>query len=159
MLPTSDRRLLSDPMPDILVVSDAPTVREEVKAAVTESGVTFRELTRGAQVLPAVREQTPALVILDLQIGKMGGMATCLELRLEEGGGRLPRVQVLMLLDRRADVFLARRSAADGWIVKPLDPLRLGRAIREVQGGGTYEDAVFRPVTVVPQGRSSAVVK
>ena len=33
-----------------------------------------------------------------------------------------------MLLDRRPDVFLARRSGAEGWMVKPLDPLRLRRA-------------------------------
>ncbi len=53
-----------------------------------------------------------------------------------------------MLLDRRADVFLARRSEAEGWIVKPLDPLRLGRAISTMLAGGTYEDAAYRPVTV-----------
>ena len=29
-----------------------------------------------------------------------------------------------MLLDRDADVFLARRSDADGWLVKPLDAFR-----------------------------------
>ena len=33
-----------------------------------------------------------------------------------------------MLLDRRADVYLARRSGAEGWLIKPLDPLRLKRA-------------------------------
>ena len=33
-----------------------------------------------------------------------------------------------MLLDRRADVHLAKRSAADGWLIKPLDPLILQRA-------------------------------
>ena len=33
-----------------------------------------------------------------------------------------------MLLDRRPDVFLARRSGAEGWLVKPLDPIRLRRA-------------------------------
>ena len=33
-----------------------------------------------------------------------------------------------MLLDREADMFLAKRSDADGWIVKPLDSFRLRRA-------------------------------
>ena len=33
-----------------------------------------------------------------------------------------------MLLDRDADVFLARRSGADGWVVKPLDAFSLRRA-------------------------------
>ena len=42
-----------------------------------------RELTRGKEVRDAVAT-TPDLVVLDLQIGNMGGMATCLDLRLEE---------------------------------------------------------------------------
>ncbi len=146
-------------MPDILVVSDEPTVREDVKAAIAEPGTNFRELTRGAEVLGAVREKLPDLAVLDLQIGKMGGMATCLELRLEEGAGRLGHVPVLMLLDRRADVFLARRSDAEGWIVKPLDPLRLARAVRQLLAGGRYEDETWRPTTVVPAEGSGALVK
>jgi DNA-binding response OmpR family regulator len=139
-------------VPDILLVSDSEAVRDEVKAAVGDSSTTFRELTRGSAVRPAVHERTPDLAIIDLQVGKMGGMASCLDLRLEESAGRLPHVPVLMLLDRRADVFLARRSQAEGWIVKPLDPMRLGRAVRKVLAGGSYEDGAYRPVTVVPRG-------
>jgi DNA-binding NarL/FixJ family response regulator len=117
---------------------------------------TVREVTRGADVLPAVAEHPPDIAIIDLQIGNMGGMATCLELHLEEGAGRLPHVPVLMLLDRRADVFLARRAQAEGWLVKPLDALRLRKAITTVVNGGTYEDDSYRPVTVVPAGAPTA---
>jgi len=39
---------------------------------------------------------------------------------------------VLMLLDREADVHLAKRSGADGWLVKPLDALRLQLAARSI---------------------------
>ena len=130
------------------MVSDSPNVREAVIAAIPDPAIRVRELTRGADVRPAVRESKPDLVILDQQIGRMGGMATCLDLHLEHGAGRLPHVPVLMLLDRRADVFLARRSEAEGWIVKPLDPMRLGRAITKLLAGGTYEDAAYRPATV-----------
>ena len=94
-------------MADILVVSDAPRVRREVIAALDDD--TIREVETGDAVPPAVRERRPDLVITDLQVGSMGGMAISLELRLEESGGRLPHVAVLMLCDRRADVFLARR--------------------------------------------------
>ncbi len=143
-------------VPEILLVSDSEAVREEVKAAVGDSSTTFREMTRGAGVRAAVEEQTPDLAIIDLQVGKMGGMATCLDLRLEESAGRLPHVPVLMLLDRRADVFLARRSEAEGYIVKPLDPMRLSRAVRTILDGGTYEDRAYKPVTVVPRGAGAA---
>jgi DNA-binding response OmpR family regulator len=135
-------------MPEVLVVSDSPNVREQVISAIPDPAITVRELTRGQDVRPAVQESKPDLVILDQQIGRMGAMAVSLDLHLEQGAGRLPHVPVLMLLDRRADVFLARRSEAEGWVVKPLDPLRLGRAITALLAGRTYEDSAYRPLTV-----------
>jgi DNA-binding NarL/FixJ family response regulator len=65
-----------------------------------------------------------------------------MNLRLDESGGRLPRVPVVMLLDRAADVHLARRSGADGWLVKPIDSLRLRRAVSEVRAGRTWHESV-----------------
>ncbi|MGI8984943.1 MAG: response regulator [Acidimicrobiales bacterium] len=135
-------------MPEVLVVSDSSRVREEVIASLPDAGITVRELNHGADVLPAVLVSTPDLLVLDSQIGSMGGMATTLDLHLEAGAGRAPAVPILMLLDRRADVFLARRSDAEGWVVKPIDPLRLGRAIAALLAGGTYEDTAYLPVTV-----------
>ena len=135
-------------MPEVLVVSDSSKVREEVIASLPDTGITVRELNHGADVLPAVLSRKPDLIVLDQQIGRMGGMATALDLHLEAGAGRLPHVPILMLLDRRADVFLARRSDAEGWVVKPIDALRLGRAITELLAGGTFEDTAYRPPTV-----------
>jgi DNA-binding NarL/FixJ family response regulator len=143
-------------MAEVLIASDARWVVEEVTAALSSMDDTVREVTRGADVLPAVAEHPPDIAIIDLQIGNMGGMATCLELHLEEGAGRLPHVPVLMLLDRRADVFLARRAQAEGWLVKPLDALRLRKAMTTVINGGTYEDDAYRPVTVVPASAQTA---
>jgi DNA-binding response OmpR family regulator len=53
-----------------------------------------------------------------------------------------PDVKVLMLLDRQADIHLAKRSAADAWLVKPYDPLTLQRAVRDVLAGPAGEDAL-----------------
>ena len=60
----------------------------------------------------------------------------------DESAGTLPHVPVLMLLDRRADVHLARRSGAAGWMIKPLDSLRLRRATDALLGGGTYTEVL-----------------
>lgn len=146
-------------MPEVLVVSDSAKVRAEVINALADPTVGVRELTRGAEVRSAVAAKAPSLVVLDQQIGKMGGMATCLDLRLEESGGRLPHVPVLLLLDRRADVFLARRAVADGWVVKPLDSIRLARAMQRLLDGGIYHDESHRPPTVSPiPGRTAGAV-
>jgi len=134
-------------VPDVIVASDAAWVRDEVCAVLTGPDDEVRTLTAGNMVLPAVRERKPDLAILDLQIGNMGAMAACLDLRLEESSGRIGHVPVLFLLDRRADVFLARRSDAEGWVIKPLDPIRLRRAIQAILAGQRYEDASYRPVS------------
>ena len=111
--------------------------------------VDIREARSGPEVMIAVAESLPDLVVVDLQMGNMGGMAVCLELRLEASYDKLEHVPVLMLLDRRADVFLARRSGAEGWVVKPLDPIRLRRAITTLLDGGTYYDESYQPLSVV----------
>src|SRR6187397_3594163 len=115
-------------MPIVLLATDADWIHEEVDAALGGPDLEVYRVRRGVDVVPAMLEIEPALVVLDLQIGNMGGMATCMALHLEAGAGRLPRVPVLMLLDREADVFLARRSDADGWLIKPIDAFRLRKA-------------------------------
>lgn len=126
----------------ILVATDADWVIDEVRAALGEPGTTFTRCANGRTVSDAVAARTPDLVIADSQSGSMGGMAVTMQLRLDESSGRLPRVPVLILLDRIADIHLARRAAADGWLIKPLDALRLRRAARAVSGGETYYEGV-----------------
>jgi DNA-binding response OmpR family regulator len=135
-------------VPEVLVASDAQWVHDEVGAVLSGPDFIVRHVNAGADVLPAVQERETDLVVLDLQIGNMGAMATCMDLRLEESGGRVEHIPVLMLLDRRPDVFMARRSDAEGWLVKPLDPIRLRKAIRALLAGGTYHDESYRPPTV-----------
>jgi DNA-binding response OmpR family regulator len=133
-------------MSTIVVASDAPSVRAEVIAVLEEPGTQILEVSEGPEVARVVDEYEPDLVITDLQMGNMGAVAVCMDLRLEESYGNLPYVPVLMLLDRRADVFLARRSGAEGWLVKPLDPIRLRRAARALLDGQRFHDKSFQPV-------------
>ena len=135
-------------MAEILIATDADWVVDELRAAVEGPDVAVRAVRRGEAVPAAVREHDPDLVVLDLQIGNMGGMATCVHLRLEAEAGRLPAIPILMLLDRRPDVFLARRSGADGFVLKPLDAIRLRKAVTTLLAGGSYEDPTGAPVEV-----------
>ena len=139
-------------VPDVLIAADGQWVHDEVRQALRGPDVTVRRVRSGQEAVAAVQERAPDLAVLDMQVGQMGAMAISLDLRLEEGMDRLPHVPILILLDRRADVFLARRSGAEGFVVKPLDPIRLRKAVTALLAGGTYEDDSYKPLTVPPSG-------
>jgi DNA-binding response OmpR family regulator len=114
----------------ILVASDGAWVRDQVRGAFVSPGQSVIEATRGQDVRDLVRTEEPDLVILDLQIANMGGIAVAIDLRLEASAGRVPDVPILLLLDREADRFLAKRADADAELVKPVDAATLRRAAK-----------------------------
>lgn len=146
-------------MPTILVASDLPALRRQITGVLGGPETSFLEVSSGHDVLPCVREQHPDMVVADLQIGSMGGVAVCMELRLEASYGAIPEVPVLLLLDRRPDVFLARRCGADGFLLKPLDPIRLRRAVTSLLEGGRFEDDSLRPVPVLVEAARPQAVR
>ncbi len=121
----------------ILVAADARWVRDQVRSAFVGPGQRVVEASSGHDVRHLVGDERPSLVILDLQIGNMGGIASCIDLRLEESAGRLPRSTILLLLDREADRFLAHRADADAVLVKPVDAGTLRRAAKRLMGDAT----------------------
>lgn len=135
-------------MAEIVLISDATVVLDELLAVVDDGEHSITSLRNAEKLRTTVDELEPDLVITDCQVQNMGGIAICHDLKLEESGGRLPHVPVLILLDRRADVFLANRSGAEGFLVKPLDPIRLRRAVESLLAGGTYHDDSYKPLTL-----------
>jgi len=126
----------------VILATDADWLVDDVVAALGGPETTFTHCRDGRSVVGVVKARTPDLVILDLQSGTMGGVAVTMDLRLDESGGTLPHVPILMLLDRAADIHMARRSGADGWLIKPLDPLRLRRASKAIAGGGCFAEGL-----------------
>jgi len=116
-------------MSTVLVAADAQWIRDQVKAACLSPGQRVVEVSRGQDVREAVRLHEPDVAVLDMQIANMGGIAVSIDLRLEAAAGRLPDVSILLLLDREADRFLAKRGDADAELLKPVDPATLRRTI------------------------------
>jgi CheY-like chemotaxis protein len=132
-------------MTTILVAADAQWVRDQVRSAFVGPGQEVVEVTRGQDVRNAFAEIDPDLVVLDLQIGNMGGVAVAIDLRLEESGGRLPHARILLLLDRRDDAFIARRADVDLTLVKPVDAGVLRRAAAPLLAAAAAEREEFDP--------------
>ena len=125
---------------DVLIATDADWIFDDVDAALSDETTRVLRVRKGSDVSAAVRSVQPGLIVLDMQIGNMGGIATALSLEQEFEMGTTPVAPILLLLDRPADVPLVRRWAVDGWLIKPLDSFRLRWAARALQAGETYEE-------------------
>ena len=122
-------------MTTVLLATDSDDLFNDVDAALASAETDVLRVKAGAHVLPACKARQPDLVLLDLQIGNMGGIATCLALKQEMSSDRLSPIPVGLFLDRSVDVFLAGEATADGWLIKPLDSLRIRRLSTTLQSG------------------------
>jgi len=112
-------------MPKLVLVADAPWVANEVKAALATDAWQVIEVADPRHATATIEATGPSVVIVDMQVASMGGMALLRDIRQTLD----PRPRLVLLLDRSADTFLARRAGADASVLKPIDSGRLRRAL------------------------------
>jgi DNA-binding response OmpR family regulator len=140
LAPDSSLLVACPTVSDVLIATDADWILDDVDAALADEDTRVLRVRHGRDVSEAVRLVEPALIVLDMQTGNMGGIATALNLEQEFEDGSTPAAPILLLLDRPADVPLARRWGVDGWLIKPLDSFRLRRAARALLDDERYEE-------------------
>ncbi|MFF5672945.1 response regulator [Streptomyces hygroscopicus] len=98
------------------------------------------EAADGEQVLGLVRERRPDVVLMDIRMPVLDGLAATRGITEDPA---LADVKVIMLTTFELDeyVFEAIRSGASGFLVKDTEPEELLRAVRAVVGG----DALLSP--------------
>ncbi|SCF76950.1 two component transcriptional regulator, LuxR family [Streptomyces sp. MnatMP-M17] len=98
------------------------------------------EAADGGEAVRRVRELRPDVVLMDIRMPLLDGLAATR--RITEDGG-LDQVKVVMLTTFELDeyVFEAIRSGASGFLVKDTEPDELLRAVRAVVAG----DALLSP--------------
>ena len=121
-------------MPSILLVADAEWVRNDVAAALSDPATTLtvEEDPRAAAALVASERFDTAIV--DMQVGSMGGMAIIRMLKDAIVSGETEDMDIVLLLDRSADAFLAKRAGADIALVKPFTAQDLRGRLAELTG-------------------------
>lgn len=115
----------------ILVVTDEPWARNEAHAALTEPDFTLVDHTDPTTTADTVATSAFDAVLVDLQIGSMGGMAVARDMRQQASLAGTEPVPVVLLLDRMADSFLAKRAGAAAWVTKPFTAHDLRTAVDE----------------------------
>lgn len=136
-------------MSTVYVVSDSRVVAGSLVSALDFVSTDITTFESAQDFLRTCYHRAPALAVLDMQVTNMGGIAIAMDLHLEESGGRLPHIPVLLVLDRQADVFLAKRAKVEGYVIKPIQGIKLADAAKMVLAGKQYYDDGHAPKTVV----------
>ncbi len=115
-------------MPTVLVVADGAWVINEVRSALAVGGWLIEETNDPRAVTDRITESRLDAVIVDMQVGSQGGMAVIRSIR--QATDEITRPRTVLLLDRSADRFLARRAGADASVLKPINAAELRNALR-----------------------------
>jgi two-component system OmpR family response regulator len=114
----------------LLLVTDTTWVHNDVAASLPP-GWTM-QVTDSRVAVAAAAQHQPSVVLVDLQIGSMGGFAVVRAVKDAIALGDLVPTKLVLLLDRTADRFLMNRSGADGALVKPFTAQELRAVLTEV---------------------------
>jgi DNA-binding response OmpR family regulator len=112
-----------------LVVEDDPDIVELLVHYLTRDGFTVDALSDGRKALDRIRVESYQLLILDLQLPGMDGLALCAEVRRDP---RTRDIPVVMLTARgdEADRIVGLEMGADDYVVKPFSPKELVARVR-----------------------------
>ena len=147
----------------VLIVDDHPVVRQGLRVLLeVQDGIEVAgEAGDGATALALDAERAPDVILLDLKLPGMDGIAVLGELRARDSAAR---VLVLTSATEPASASLAVRSGAAGVVYKDVDPDALVRAIRSVHDGNLLlapeaADALARSVGLEVAGLGALTVR
>jgi two-component system, OmpR family, KDP operon response regulator KdpE len=110
----------------ILVVDDEPQIRRIMRTTLTGAGYEVDDAKTGEEALEKLRDYHPDLVLLDMNMPGMGGLAACREIRASTGVG----IIMLTVRNTEADKVRALDAGADDFVNKPFSTPELLARIR-----------------------------
>jgi twitching motility two-component system response regulator PilG len=113
----------------ILIADDDPDALEILATVLRYAGYAVTGVSDGVQALQKVRDEKPALAILDIMMPLMDGYQVCEQIKQDPGTRHIP-VIMLTARDVGEDVELALQKKADGYIAKPYDHNYLVQKVR-----------------------------
>jgi two-component system, OmpR family, KDP operon response regulator KdpE len=112
----------------ILVVDDQAQIRRFMRTTLAGAGYEVSDAKTGEEALDKLREFRPDLVLLDVNMPGMGGLAACREIRTDT------KIAIIMLTVRNSesDKVAALDAGADDFVTKPFSTPELLARIRAV---------------------------
>jgi len=122
-----------------LVIDDEPQIRRLLRVTLEANGYRVFDATNGNDGLAQVAQRRPEIVLLDLGLPDMDGIAVLKRLR---EWSRVP-VIILTVRDHEDDKIGALDAGADDYVTKPFSAgellARMRAALRHIEGQGAGE--------------------
>ena len=141
----------------VLIVDDEPQIRRVLRSTLSSQGYVIAEAKSGEEAVELLRKEKPDLVLLDVNMPGIGGIAACREIR------QASDAPIIMLTVRNAerDKVLALDAGADDYVVKPfgIEELlaRIRAALRRYAPGDALPPFVSKEMTMDFESRKLTV--
>jgi DNA-binding response OmpR family regulator len=122
----------------VLVVDDDPMVTRLVRINLELEDFNVEEVWDGKTAMKALKDNTPDMLVLDIMMPRMDGWEVLKKVRED---AELKELPVVILTAKVQDEDIARgwRMGADGYIVKPFNPVNLADSLRKVLSASPEE--------------------
>jgi PAS domain S-box-containing protein len=123
----------------VLIADDHPMVREGLRSMLKAEGIDIvGEATNGAEAVEAVQQLNPAVVLMDVRMPDMDGLAATEFIK--QGS---PETSIIVITSYESKDYLRRaiEAGAAGYLLKGMARESLIDAVRLVKGGGSLIDA------------------
>jgi len=118
-----------------LVVEDFEDSRFMMRRLLEMAGYRVCEASDGEQAVKLAVEQRPALILMDLSLPKLDGLAATREIRRKKTLGKVPIVAV-SAHDSPQTRAEALAAGCDEYVTKPIDFDSLHAVLKRYLGGG-----------------------
>ena len=145
------------PKKNILIVEDEKKIADLLSEYLLADGFEPSVLYRGDQVLDAVKQQSPDLLILDIMLPGLDGLTICQELRERYS------FPIIMLTSRiqEEDVLLGLKLGADDYICKPFSPrevvARVNTVMRRSRAAFSHEQIKIGCISLNSESRDVTI--
>ncbi len=135
----------------ILVVEDDADIAALIAHYLEKAGHVVERLSSGSAVVPRLRAQSADLVILDIMLPGMDGMAVCQTIRRNPATAAIP---IIMLTARgeEGDKVAGLELGADDYVTKPFSPkeliARVNARLRRLAPAGAGTVLEYEGITI-----------
>lgn len=141
----------------ILIVEDEPKIAAILKEYLEKAGYRATRVSRGDQAIAQVRKSLPDLILLDIMLPGMDGMAVCRELR------KFSDIPIIMITAKAEEIdrLLGLEIGADDYICKPFSPrevvARVKAVLRRIHSETAQKNLSLGPISIDEAGHQAMV--